>query len=121
MNPISAAAAAGVFRHGDPWLEQLRAYIDSNFALVRDTLADQLPDAVFRIPDATYLAWIDLRSYFSPATDLTRYFAEHTGVLLEGGHKFIADAEGHIRINLACPRSVVESALEKIVAATLEH
>ncbi len=121
VNPISAAAATGVFRDGDPWLEQLRAYIDTNFALVRDTLADQLPDAVFRIPDATYLAWIDLRAYFSADIDLTRYFAEHTGVLLEGGHKFIADAEGHVRINLACPRSVVENALTKIVAATLEQ
>ena len=121
VNPISAAAATGVFRHGDRWLEQLHLYLDANFELVRDTLAGQLPDAVFRIPSATYLAWIDLRAYFSPDVDLTRYFAERSGVLLEGGHKFIADADGHVRINLACPRSVVENALTKIVAATLEQ
>lgn len=121
VNPISAAAATAVFLDGDPWLEQLRSYLDANFELVRDTLSDQLPDAVFRIADATYLAWIDLGAYFSADIDLTRHFAESAGVLLEGGHKFIADAEGHIRINLACPRSVVEDALAKIVAATREH
>lgn len=120
VNPISAAAATGVFRDGDSWLAQLRSYLDANFELVRDTLSDQLPDAVFRIPDATYLAWIDLREYFSPDVDLTRYFAERGGVLIEGGHKFVADADGHIRINIACPRSVVEEALARIVAATLE-
>ena len=120
VNPLSAAAATGVFRDGDPWLTELRTYLDANFELAREVLADQLPKAVFRIPDATYLAWVDLREYFSPDVDLTRYFAERTGVLLEGGHKFVADAEGHIRLNLACPRSVVENALTKIVAATLE-
>jgi cystathionine beta-lyase len=120
VNPISAAAAAGVFRDGDEWLVQLRGYLDANFELVRDTLSDQLPDSVFRIPDATYLAWINLRKYFSSDVDLTRYFAEQAGVLVEGGDKFVADADGYIRINLACPRSVVEEALARIVAATLD-
>ncbi|MCP5025882.1 MAG: putative C-S lyase [Actinomycetia bacterium] len=119
VNPISAAAATGVFRDGDGWLTQLRSYLDGNFELVGETLADRLPDAVFRVPDATYLAWIDLRAYFPADIDLTRYFAERTGVLVEGGHQFVADADGHIRINLACPRSVVEEALARIVAATL--
>ena len=74
---------------------------------------------MFRIPDATYLAWIDLGAYFPPEANLTRYFAERVGVLVEGGEKFVADAEGHIRVNLACPRSVVEDALTRIVSATL--
>jgi cystathionine beta-lyase len=121
VNPISVAAAIGVFRGGDAWLSQLRGYLDANFELVHDTLSDQLPDAVFRIPDATYLAWIDLREYFSPGVDLTRYYAERGGVLVEGGHKFVADADGHIRINLACPRPVVVEALARIATATLER
>jgi cystathionine beta-lyase len=119
VNPISVAAATGVFRSGDAWLGQLRSYLDANFEFVRATLADQLPDAVFQIPDATYLAWIDLRSYFSTDIDLARFFAERTGVLVEGADKFVADAEGHIRINVACPRTVVEEALTRLVAATL--
>jgi cystathionine beta-lyase len=119
VNPISVAAATGAFRNGDGWLAELRTYLDTNFELVRDTLAEQLPDAVFRIPEATYLAWVDLSAYFSADVDLTRFFAERCGVLVEGGEKFIADAEGHVRINLACPRSVVDDALAKIVTATL--
>ena len=119
VNPISVAAATGVFRDGDAWLAQLRTYLDANFEFVRDTLADQLPDAVFHVPDATYLAWIDLRKYFSCDTELTRFYAERAGVLLEGPDKFVADADGHIRINLACPRKVVKEGLTRLVAATL--
>ena len=115
VNPISAAAATAVFRDGDEWLEALKGYLDANFELVRDELASELPDAVFHIPDATYLAWIDLSAYFASETNLTRHFAERAGVLVEGGEKFVADADGHIRVNVACPRSTVREALARIV------
>jgi cystathionine beta-lyase len=119
VNPISVAAATGVFLNGDAWLARLRSYLDANFEIVRNTLADQLPDAVFQVPDATYLAWIDVGKYFSSGLDLARFFAERAGVLLEGPDKFVADAEGHIRINVACPRTVLEEGLARVVAATL--
>ena len=61
---------------------------------------------------------MDLSAYFEPGIDLTRHFAERAGVLIEGGDKFVADADGHIRVNLACPGSIVEQALERIVTAT---
>jgi len=118
VNPISVAAATGVFRNGDPWLAQLRSYLDCNFSFVHRTLADQLPEAVFHIPDAMYLAWIDLRNYFSTDVDLTRFYAEQAGVLIEGPDKFVADADGHVRMNLACPRSVVEEGLARLIAVT---
>lgn len=118
VNPISVAAAIGVFRDGDPWLTQLRSYLDGNFEFVRRTLADRLPAAGFRIPGATYLAWIDLGEYFSPDVDLTRFYAEQAGVLLEGADKFVSDAAGHVRLNLACPRSVLAEGLTRLIAST---
>ncbi len=121
VNPVSEAAAIGVFRNGSDWLDQLRRYVDGNFELVRQTLADRLPDTRFRVPEATYLAWIDVGPYFAPQVDLTRFFAERAGVLLEGPDKFVADAGSHIRLNLACPRAMVDEALDRIVAATLER
>ena len=121
VNPVSVAAAIGVFRDGDEWLTALRRYLDATFQLVEETLADRLPEARFRIPDATYLAWIDLSAYFDATTNLTQFFAERAGVLLEGGEKFVADGEGHVRMNIAAPRSVVERALDRVVQATLGH
>lgn len=114
VNPISLAAATGAYPGGGSWLEALREYLDGNFALVDEFLKDNLPGACFRIPDATYLAWIDLGAYFSGPTNLTKFFLEEGGVILEGGEMFVENGETRIRLNLACPRSQVLTALERI-------
>ncbi len=119
VNPVSVAAATAVFDRGDEWLEQLKLYLDANFELVGQMIADRLPDAVFRVPDATYLAWVDLGAYVAPGTNLTDEFARRAGVLIEGAEKFVADDGDAIRLNLACPRSQLEEALARIIDATL--
>ncbi len=117
VNPISLAAATAAFRTGEPWRQELLAHLDANFDYVATTIASELPQATFSVPDATYLGWIDLGRYFAPETDLTHYFATTAGVLIEGGEKFIADADGYIRVNVACPRVTLADGLKKIVAA----
>ena len=117
VNPVSVAAATGVFRDGHQWHDELRTYLDGNLAYVQETLAERLPEARFEIPDATYLAWINLFAYFEPETNLTRHFAETAGVILEGGDMFISDGDGHVRVNVACPRSVLVEGLDRIIAA----
>ena len=117
VNPVSVAAATGVYRNGHQWHDELRTYLDANMAYISKTLDEQLPRAVFTIPDATYLAWINLSAYFEPETNLTRFFAENAGVIIEGGDMFIDHADGHIRVNAACPRSVLTEGLKRIMAA----
>ena len=78
------------------------------------------PEAGFRIPAATYLAWVDLAPYVPTGVNLTSFIARRTGVLVEGGEKFVADGGDCIRLNLACPRAQVEEAMSRIVEATLE-
>lgn len=117
VNPVSIAAASGVYRNGDDWLKELKSYLDANFAELQKHLRDHLPKARFCVPDATYLAWIDVGAYVPAEVSLTRFFAERAGVLLEGGEMFVADAGQCIRLNLACPRAVLRRALERIVEA----
>ncbi|MGI6175741.1 MAG: MalY/PatB family protein [Christensenellales bacterium] len=116
-NPLSIAAAQAAYESGTDWLEGLRVYLDSNLALVKETLSQRLPKAIFRIPDATYLAWIDLRAYFDPEEDLSLFFAQNAGVLLEGSKMFVQNADGFIRLSLACPRATVQEAMRRICDA----
>ncbi len=118
LNPVSLAGTIGAFRDGEAWRQALLEYLDDNFAFLATTLAERLPDAVFAIPDATYLAWVNLSAYFPDELNLTRYFAEACGVMLEGGDMFVADGDGHVRLNIACPRSVLVEALDRIIEAT---
>jgi cysteine-S-conjugate beta-lyase len=119
-NPLSIAAAQAAYTHGHEWLRQLRAYLDANFELTRDYLAEHLPRSVFRISEATYLAWVDIQAYLPGETDLPLFFANRAGVLLEGGNMFVAHSDGHIRLNLACPRAVLEKGLQRIGKALME-
>ena len=118
VNPISLAAAVGVLRDQSGWHAELLAYLDGNFAHLKDRLATELPDARFSVPEATYLAWIDLSHYFLPEENLTRHFAESAGLILEGGDMFVSDAIGWVRLNLACPRSTLDDGISRLVAAT---
>ena len=121
QNPVSIEGTIGAFRDGQQWHQDLTTYLDANFAYLAERLSAELPNAQFAIPDATYLAWIDLNAYFPADTSLTRYFAEAEGLLVEGGEMFVADGDGHVRMNLACPRAVLADGIDSLVRATLNR
>ena len=76
--------------------------------------------AVFTVPEATYLAWVDLRAYLPDGMDLPDFFAKKAGVILEGGNAFfVDDAEGCVRLNLALPRALLKTGLERMRDAIL--
>ena len=116
-NPLSIAAAQAAYEKGEPWVEELRAYLDENFRLTGEYLKEHLPKAKFRISEATYLAWVDLGAYFEPDEHLPLFFAYKAGVLLEGGNMFVQNSDGFIRLNLACPKATVLEGLRRICEA----
>lgn len=116
-NPLSVAGAQAAYEKGEPWLEELQVYLDDNFIFTRDYLKEHLPKAVFEISEATYLAWVDLSAYFAKDEDLPMFFAYNAGVLLEGGNMFVQNSDAFIRLNLACPRSVLAEGLKRICEA----
>ncbi|MFT5133450.1 MAG: cystathionine beta-lyase [Gammaproteobacteria bacterium] len=113
-NPLSLAAAQAAYKSGGPWLEELITYLDANFTFTKEYLTANLPEAKVEIRAATYFAWIDMLAYFPATENLTLYFAKHAGVILEGGNMFVTNADGFMRINLACPCTILEQALERI-------
>ena len=116
-NPLSVAAAQSAYEKGGEWLEELTAYLDENFSFTQKYLAEHLPEANMEISESTYLAWVDVSRYFSDEEDLPLFFAHEAGVLLEGGDMFVQNSDGFIRLNLACPRSVLQEGLRRISQA----
>ena len=118
VNPMSLTAAKAAYELGGPWHEALKEYLDGNFAFVKEFLTRELPEAVMYIPEATYLAWVDLGKCLPETTDLPDFFANKAGVLLEGGNGlFVGNAAGYVRLNLAMPRSIIETGLTRMVEA----
>ena len=116
-NPLSIAAAQSAYEKGMPWLNELCSYLDKNFQFTKEYLAQHLPKAKFKIPEATYLAWVDLSAYFSPEEHLPTFFAYKAGVLLEAGNMFVQNSDCFIRLNLACPKSILAEGLKRICEA----
>ena len=118
VNPMSLTAAKAAYELGGAWHEALKEYLDGNFAFVKEFLTRELPEAVMYIPEATYLAWVDLSKCLPETTDLPDFFANRAGVLLEGGNGlFVGNAAGYVRLNLAMPRSIIETGLTRMVEA----
>lgn len=114
-NPFSLTAAQAAYSDGGyAWLMALREYIDGNFAFTADYFAAHAPKARFQIPESTYLAWVDVSAYTGPQMELRRLFAERAGVIVNDGSMFVRNAEGFLRLNLACPRAIVEKGLSRI-------
>ncbi|MFK8007407.1 MAG: MalY/PatB family protein [Saprospiraceae bacterium] len=116
-NPLSIVAAQTAYSEGQNWLSELTKYLDENFIFLQKYLKENLPKTIFHISDSTYLAWVDVGAYFQKNENLTLFFANKAGVLLEGGNMFVANSDGYIRLNLACPRVRLEEGLNRIAKA----
>lgn len=122
VNPMSLVSAKAAYDKGSAWHEALMDYLDANFAFVKSFLTANLPDAVMNISEATYLAWVDLSKVLPDVEDLADFFANKAGVLLEGGDAlFVGNAKGYIRLNLAMPKSIIQTGLERMWDAIYQH
>lgn len=111
--PLAVDATIAAYDKCEDWLEALKEYIDGNFALTADILDQRLPQAGYTPPEGTYLAWVDLSKCGLDDAGLRERIAK-AGVFIEYHDSFVRDANGFVRINLACPRSVVKEALTRI-------
>lgn len=114
VNPFGVEATIAAYNEGLPWLDSLCTYIWGNYACAVGYLADELP--LLRVADlqATYLMWVDCRSYLSmPSQQLSRRLIGEARVWFAAGSIYGAAGEGFLRINLATTREVLTKALTR--------
>lgn len=112
------AATAAFSEESDEWLGGLLATLDENRRLVADLLAEHLPAARYRIPDAGYLAWIDLTD-LGWGTNPAKRMLREAKVALQFGHAFGAEGAGHVRLNFGTSPEIITEAITRIAA--LDH
>jgi len=107
---------AAAYDKGEEWLDGVLAILSSNRELLRELLAAELPEVGYRIPGASYLAWLDLRA-LGWGTDPAAYALEKARVALEPGLKFGTAGAGYSRLNFGCAPGVLEEAVHRLSAA----
>ena len=117
LNPFGIAAVEAAYDHGEEWLDQLLAYLDGNYRFLESFFRERLPGIRVVETAGTYLVWVDFASLGLDADALQRLMMEEARVFLDEGYIFGPEGEGFERINIACPRSILAEALERIEAA----
>jgi cysteine-S-conjugate beta-lyase len=113
-NSLALAASEAGWLHGEPWLEDLLVYIEGNYDVLRRFLSERLPGIRVFPLEGTYLAFLDMRSFGLDDASLKARLLTDARVWLDEGVKFGQGGEGMQRLNLACPRSVLANALERL-------
>jgi len=112
FGPLMAAAA---YNHGLPWLKELLAYLQGNRDRLDDVVRHNLPGVVSMPLEGTYLAWLDFWGTGLPMEEIIRRIQEDAHLALNHGPTFGPGGDKRMRLNFACPRSMLEEALERLV------
>ena len=116
LNIMAVAAAKAAYQQGEEWLEGLLQYLGENIALLRTAFPKGAPISALNM-EGTYLAWLDCRKLNLSPSELDNLFLGKAGVWLHNGHTFGAGGDSFMRMNIACPKSVLEEAIERIKSA----
>ncbi|MDR3086125.1 MAG: aminotransferase, partial [Christensenellaceae bacterium] len=114
---MGVLACMAAYEHGGPWLEELKAYLKGNLDFLRGFLRERLPQIRLVEPEGSYLVWLDFRATGMEGKALDRFMLEAAGLWVDAGEMFGRGGEGFQRVNIACPRALLQMALERLEAA----
>ncbi len=110
-------AAQAAYEHGEEWLEALKKYLKGNIDFVDKFVKENLPGVKLVPMEATYLAWLDFKGTGLSTTQVDDLIRNKARLWLNSGTLFGKTGECFQRVNLACPRSILEEALKRIKKA----
>jgi cysteine-S-conjugate beta-lyase len=109
-------ATVAAWDDGQPWLDEILAHLRANRDWLAETITAELPGVTMRVPEATYLAWLDCRALDLPCA-AGQFFLDHAKVGLNFGETFGADYAGFARLNFATPAPVLREIVTRMVDA----
>ena len=115
LNIAGIVACEAAYTGGRDWLEALKSYLTDNLNYLRDFLVRYIPQIKLIEPEGTYLVWIDFRELGLNEQERQELIINKANLWLDSGAMFGSSGEGFERINIACPRSILQQALEQLL------
>lgn len=113
-NIIAPIATIAAYRKGEPWRLQMIHYIEQNILFAEQYLAQHLPQVKVVRPEASFLVWLDCRALGLSHEALIDLFVNRARLALNDGEMFGHGGEGFMRMNVGCPRSLLQQALQQL-------
>jgi len=116
-NTFAYVATQAAYENGAEWRKQMLEYVEGNIEYVINFLKNNIPQIKPMVPEATYLLWLNCEELGMETDDLQDFFVHKAGLGLNKGTIFGPGGEYHLRLNTACPRSILEQAMKQLKAA----
>lgn len=114
LSVLGLVATEAAYAHGDEWYAAMKNYVRDNIALAKTYVEKNLPGVRMIDTQGTYLIWLDFRQTGLTVEELDHKIIYEAGLWLDSGKIFGKTGEGFERINVACPRAVLQEALDRI-------
>ncbi|GBE14394.1 MAG TPA: pyridoxal phosphate-dependent aminotransferase [Proteobacteria bacterium] len=116
-NKFGLLAATAAYTHGEPWLDELLIYLRGNRDRVKEVVEERMPGVTSMPLEGTYLSWLDFSGTGLPMDEIVRRVQQDARLALNHGPTFGLGGENHMRLNFACPRSMLNEALDRLARA----
>jgi len=113
-NLFGSVASTAAYLHGDPWRLQLIGYLKENIDFTESFIRTRIPALHMFRPEGTYMIWLDFRNFGFDDKTLRNKLIHEAGLGFNPGPEFGPGGEGFMRMNIACPRSTLTIALERL-------
>lgn len=113
-NIFAKVGFKAAYEKGEAWLEATLEYIKGNVDFAMEYISKNIPEFKVIEPEGTYLIWIDCSGMGKYKHQLKEFFLNNANVLVSAGSEYGIEGNNFIRINPACPRSVLEEVLKRI-------
>ena len=113
-NSFAVQAAVAAFTRGAEWLDALREYIDNNRRTTAEFIEKEIPCITYVPSEATYLLWLYCGGVAEDSRELAEFIRRDTGLFLSDGAQYGRGGENFLRLNIACPASVLEDGLNRL-------
>ncbi len=120
-NAIGMVAAISAYDKGGEWLDELLEYLQGNLNYIRDFLASKLPKVHLVEPEGTYLVWLDFSDVLKDYKKLEHLIVDVARLWLDPGIIFGEETALFERVNIACPRRIIERAMSNLYEAFKEE
>ena len=114
LSPFGLVACETAYTQGEEWYQAMLAYVAENIAFTKEYVEKHLPGVEMVEHEGTYLVWLDFRKTGLSVEELEDLIVNRAKLWLDSGKIFGKSGEGFQRINVACPRQILEEALHRI-------
>lgn len=119
-NIMGIVATEAAYTYGDTWLKELKEYLYNNYLYVSDYINNYLPKIKVTPLEGTYLVWLDFKDLGLNEKELKDFMLNKAHLWTDLGYIFGESGKGFVRINIACPKSILKEALDNLFKAYQE-